>query len=78
MVGFNALSTVEFQIFRQLQKKRVQLADGSLQQLGDFYWDGTGVPLSNPKNIGNHFIRHDIKEFPSFFDISGSATRCLT
>lgn len=77
MVGFNALSTVEFQIFRQLQKKRVQLADGSLQQLGDFYWDGTGVPLSNPKNIGNHFIRHDIKEFPSFFDISGSDCNSL-
>lgn len=70
MVGFNALSTVEYLIFEKLQKARATLDDGSIQPLGDFYWDLTGAALAHPDNIGRHFVAKNMKAFPSIFDIS--------
>lgn len=70
MVGFNALSTVEYLIFDKLQRARVVLPDGSMQQLGDFYWDLAGEALSHPENIGRHFVSKNMNAFPSQFDIS--------
>lgn len=72
MVGFNALTTVEFMIFDTLAKTQVTLPDGSKQPLGDFYWDCTGVPLSSDDNIGRHFIKRNLKHFKSIYDIRES------
>lgn len=72
MVGFNALSTVEYLIFEKLERTKVTLADGTLQPLGDFYWDLTGTALAHPGNIGRHFVEKNQKAFPPQFDISAS------
>lgn len=72
MVGFNALTTVEFLIFKELKKLKSFTTSGETQPLADFYWDCTGVPLSFEDNIGRHFVAQNRKHFPSIFDISDS------
>lgn len=62
-VGFNALTTVEFRIFRALQKLRVDLG-GERVSLGDFYWDAVGDVLNGDSSAA-HFVVRDKKNFPS-------------
>ncbi len=71
-IGFNALSTVEYMIFNEVNNLRRPAADGGLQRLADFYWDCTGVPMSNPANPASHFLKKNIAKFKSEFDISDS------
>jgi len=70
MVGFNALSTVEFHIFKEL----AQLHDPKepSESFGDFYWDRTGPPMADETNSAVHFMRKNIKFFPSRFSIEES------
>lgn len=72
LAGFNALTTVEFLIFKTLGKANITLDDGSSQPLADFYWDCTGVPLGFDDNIGRHFIENNRRNFPSLYDLSES------
>lgn len=77
MVGFNALSTVEFQLFKTLSKAKTILADGTVQPFADFYWDCTGVPFSFDDNIGKHFIIRNRKHFHSIYNLDESDCNTL-
>lgn len=78
MVGFNALSTVEFYIFQTLAKAQATLSDGSTQRLGDFYFDCTGKPLADEANIGRHFIDANRKHnLSSIYELAGCDTDSL-
>lgn len=61
-VGFNALSTVEHEIFSFLQSCPSGIDDGAY---ADFYWDATGPVLSAPDNSASRFVQADIRDFPS-------------
>lgn len=66
LVGFNALTSVELDIFRTLSKMRVK---GSEKPLADFYWDCTGVPLADKDNPAGYFVNRHMKpgRFPSMY-----------
>lgn len=57
--GFNVLSTSEIKIFSRLK------ALG----LGDFYWDYNSPTFKLPRNRAGRFIEHNIKEFPSIYQL---------
>lgn len=70
-VGFNALTTVEYRIFREIQKIEVTL-HGKRCSLGDYYWDATGEIL-NGSNSAAHFIVRDKLRFPSKLKLTESS-----
>lgn len=79
MVGFNALSTVEYNIFKVLRDAVYTDGNGNEQPLADFYWDHPSLfigerPDVDPDGFYNssagHFIDKDIEKFPSLYDIS--------
>lgn len=70
MVGFNALSSVEFHIFKQLL--RLRDPEEPSESFGDFYWDCTGAPLADDSNSAVHFMRRNMRIFPSRFPIPQS------
>lgn len=69
-VGFNALTTVEYRIFKAIKNIRVRL-DGASQSLGDYYWDAAGEILSGD-NYAAHFMKKNRKHFPSKHRLAGS------
>lgn len=74
-VGFNALTTVEYNIFREIKKLRVDLGRGE-ESLADFYWDaGGGALLSNEMVSASHFLKKNLKNFPSKHRLDDSAPR---
>lgn len=70
-VGFNALTTVEFRIFKAIKKLRVEL-DGTEQSLGDYYWDAAGEILSGD-NYAAHFMKKNREHFPSKHKLTKSS-----
>lgn len=60
-VGFNVLSTSEFEIFRGLKSKGI----------ADFYWDcNSPVFKDYPMNKASRFIKNNLKNFPSQLEIN--------
>ncbi len=70
-VGFNALTTVEYRIFKAVKGIKVEL-QGSLQSLGDYYWDAAGEILSGD-GYAAHFMRKNKKYFPSKHNLKRSS-----
>lgn len=62
-VGFNALSTSEAAIFRELQS--FEPYAGYDDSYIDFFWDGTGPVLNSGMNSASRFLRANRKAFPS-------------
>lgn len=60
-VGFNALSTSEQAIFREL--KDCEGYEG-YDTFADFFWDATGPVLSGDINSASKFVKSNIKSFP--------------
>lgn len=60
-VGFNALSTSEQTIFRELRD-----CEGyeGYDAFADFFWDATGPVLSGEVNSASKFVKSNIKSFP--------------
>ncbi len=60
-VGFNALSTSEQTIFRELRD-----CEGyeGYDAFADFFWDATGPVLSGDVNSASKFVKSNIKSFP--------------
>lgn len=75
MIGFNALSSVEFHIFKELL--RLRDPEDPSESFGDFYWDCTGLPMADKTNSAVHFMQKNIKFFPSIHSISESDYRGL-
>lgn len=71
MVGFNALSTVEWNIFKELKKLKIKRG-AKEEPFADFYWNCTGTPMEDESNNATHFVRKDIDMFESIYDISSS------
>ena len=70
-IGFNVLSTIEYNIFSKLQN----LNNNPDQDFfADFYWDCTGPALSDKNNNATKFILKNKEIFKSHFDISSSDT----
>lgn len=70
-IGFNVLSTIEYNIFSKLQN----LNNNPDQDFfADFYWDCTGPALSDKNNNATKFILKNKEIFKSHFDISSSYT----
>lgn len=70
-IGFNVLSTIEYNIFSNLQN----LNNNPDQDFfADFYWDCTGPALSDKNNNATKFILKNKEIFKSHFDISSSDT----
>lgn len=69
-VGFNALTTVEYRIFKAISKLTVAF-EGKLQSLGDYYWDADGEILQG-ENSASHFIMRDQRNFPSKIKLTAS------
>lgn len=61
VVGFNALSTVEQEIFRTL--KECEPFEG-YDAFVDFFWDATGPVLSGDSNSASKFVKANIEAFP--------------
>ena len=70
-VGFNALTTVEYRIFRAIGRIKVEL-DGELTTLGDYYWDAAGEVLQGKKHAA-HFMYKNRKNFPSKHKLTQSS-----
>lgn len=70
-VGFNVLSTVEWSIFRAIGKISVE-ENGKSISMADYYWDCTGPAMADDSNSAVHFMRANVRHFPSRFDISES------
>lgn len=60
IVGFNVLSTTEIKMFERLRDLGI----------GDFYWDFDMPEPFKTNRSASYFIKHNIKEFPSMYDIS--------
>lgn len=60
-VGFNALSTSEYSIFRELQDMESDENDDYI----DFIWDATGPVLESHNNSASKFIDINRRHFPS-------------
>lgn len=61
-VGFNALTTAEHAVFRELQKLgRPDDPDG----FADFLWDATGPVLDSEVNSASKFVKAGIARFPA-------------
>lgn len=69
-VGFNVLSTVEYQIFALLRD--TVLPDRS--RFADYYWDCTGPAMADNNNTAIHFINLNRKIFPSIYKLEQSNT----
>ncbi len=72
-VGFNALTTVEFNIFKEIQQ--IAVADpesGDDDTLGDYYWDAAGQVLTADDSATSaaRFISKNIRNFPSKLTLS--------
>lgn len=78
MIGFNALTGVELDIFHTLSKMTVNDTD---KPLADFYWDYTGVPLADKENPAGYFVSRHTKpgRFPSIYarEVARSASDAL-
>ena len=61
VIGFNALSTSEKSIFKELKKLKTE--DG--EPYCDFFWDSTGPVLEREDNSASRFVKADIKKFPA-------------
>lgn len=70
-VGFNALTTVEYRIFKAVGRIKVMF-DGKLQSLGDYYWDADGEILQGD-NSAAHFIMRDRRNFHSKIKLTASS-----
>lgn len=70
-VGFNALTTVEYRIFKEIKKLTVNI-DGNKESLGDFYWDAAGEILEGD-SYAAHFMNKNRKHFPSKFRLDVSS-----
>lgn len=58
-VGLNAISTVEKELMRLLQKF----------ELADFYWDYASKFVTDPENRASFFVREHMKLFPSAYEL---------
>ena len=56
-VGLNAISTVERELMRLLQKF----------ELADFYWDYVSERVTDPENKASFFVRDHMRSFPSAY-----------
>ncbi|MDE6668508.1 MAG: PD-(D/E)XK nuclease family protein, partial [Muribaculaceae bacterium] len=63
IIGFNALSAQEFDIFSQLSVMTVP-EDGN-EPLAHFFWDGSGSVLSAAGSTATRFLAVNRREFPS-------------
>lgn len=61
-IGFNALSTSEHSIFRNIKKLE---GYAGFDDFADFFWDYTGPILTSGDNSASKFIHADIKSFPA-------------
>ena len=62
-VGFNVLTTVEWRIFREMQKLTTVI-EGREEPLADFVWDLTGIVMDDDFNSAARFVRKGIQQFP--------------
>ncbi len=58
-VGFNVLSTAEVKIFERLKARG----------LADFYWDFNSPAFELPGNKGSRFMKRNIENFPSKYQV---------
>lgn len=60
-IGFNALSSAEFTLFKELQE-----CEGykGFDSFADFFWDATGPVLNGGENSASKFVRTNIQAFP--------------
>lgn len=69
MVGFNALSVAERQLFNILKKIRsvdiYEAPEGSDKYFVDFLWDATGPVLRDFENSAGRFVRINRSHYPS-------------
>ena len=72
-VGFNALSTIERRLFRDIQKRTAPLLEGDEQLPGkgkvrsqaEFFWDAPGPALAEDSPVdAGHFLRRNARDFP--------------
>lgn len=72
-VGFNVLTTVEWQIFATLQKMTTEI-DGRTEAMADFVWDMTGDIMDDEYAAAVKFVRRGISRFPKpeWLDLSES------
>ena len=69
-VGFNALTTVEYRIFKAVRQLTSEL-NGEKVSLGDFYWDAAGEVLGGTSSAA-HFMNKNRKHFPSRYPLRRS------
>ena len=60
-VGFNALSSAEHAIFRELRDSDPY---PGMDSFADFFWDATGPVLTAGVNSASKFVKSNIKSFP--------------
>lgn len=60
-IGFNALSTSEQSLFKEL--KECEGYEG-YDSFADFFWDATGPVLNGSENSASKFVKSNIKSFP--------------
>ena len=68
VVGFNVLTMVEYNIFKEFQKMKCEpeFAIENSDSFADFFWDATGPVLTAEiKNSASRFVQFNKKEFPS-------------
>jgi hypothetical protein len=58
-IGFNALTPAEKVFFKILKK----------EELADFYWDYDSPMIRDEKNLASRFIKENLLQFPSRYDI---------
>lgn len=63
MIGFNALSMSERELFRLL--KRIDSPNAEEGNLTDFVWDRTGPILSDRNNSAGRFVTLNMRDFPA-------------
>ncbi|MDR1698854.1 MAG: PD-(D/E)XK nuclease family protein, partial [Prevotellaceae bacterium] len=61
-VGFNALTRSEKILFKELKKSN----------LADFYWDYDSAQIQDEKNLASRFVKENLLEFPSKYNIAGA------
>ena len=61
VIGFNALSTSEYSIFKTLKKIS---GNNNGETFCDFFWDATGPILTQENNSASRFVRANMRLFP--------------
>lgn len=63
LIGFNALSTSEANVFKSLRDMEPRIEGDTAY--ADFLWDGTGPVLTDSDNNASEFLTSNRKNFPS-------------